>query len=976
MKILQPKSPAWASPGVALIVTLLMMSVLVMMVVGLAGVMRNEQAAARNLTYQVLAEQLAEIGARQGIAEVLSASSTNIQIVASGPGWIHRNSSRIPLFLTSTVSGVKNLEEFGTNSLILSLPDNVRGGIQAGWSNLVAPGESTARPMGRYSYWVDDEGSKLNLNLIGGPNTGFLALTTNFPVPGSFVFIDPATGMTNNASALREVGLARRPHVFFTVESLKDTNTTTLTSSNEAVSGNVYRRTKGHVTAWSSNLDLTPWGTRKFPLGDLTDTTKYPTVADAQAALKAALATNALTNFFGPNMTLARKFGGGSLSSINSGNHGDLVMDQITANILAAQGRPVVLTNPLRDYQRSNPATSFVRHRNSMPLRIASQYQGPYLEQVRARVDWQINANTNVAGRLLLWVRVINPTTNRYTNWSVKVQPRKWKYVVAPVAGSGFAGASAINLVYGPPLGGFPHTPDEGFNIVPGPAWEVPSRIFNKSWPLDRFFTSNNLTFNPRSTNDLFFANLITFTLAGVQANELPATVSRAYVMLDQVGLYDSGAPNTTNLRDWLTHDDLAQLGNYRNDGFQDYGQFSFHPGLYAGAGNAPINVGAGVFPSPNVSLFTPGTSLGVRKIDPQARFPVCFFVTNVTQAADLGRLRAGGWEDSATGPRIWTTNTRVSYTNTDGSVTGITYLWPDPAPRVSDVLDHPHFTPGFYVTNGFTSIGQLGAIHTGIPWRTLRLQPQNATERSAANGATNSPPDWIVLDMLTATNATNFFPMINVNGLPVCLRGTRPGVATNANGGVSARSWAVIAAMAPAGSRVSGSPQVLASNGVPLTLMSNGMAYPNLTLIASNLTAVLSNPASPIGWSSNSTWAGAVRSNQAIFPTNGLLLRGELLEVRGVAEDISASPTLGEDVIEGRLRCFLDLMTTRSDTFSVWSVGQGLAYNTNQSTNAILMGEIRKQTVFQRIPMLDPNTGLVTNQQVRMLYTRNHVIE
>jgi len=80
--------------------------------------------------------------------------------------------------------------------------------------------------------------------------------------------------------------------------------------------------------------------------------------------------------------------------------------------------------------------------------------------------------------------------------------------------------------------------------------------------------------------------------------------------------------------------------------------------------------------------------------------------------------------------------------------------------------------------------------------------------------------------------------------------------------------------------------------------------------------------------------------------------------------------------VIEGRLRCFLDLMTTRSDTFSVWSVGQGLAYNTNQSTNAILMGEIRKQTVFQRIPMLDPNTGLVTNQQVRMLYTRNHVIE
>ena len=52
------------SPGVALIVTLMMMSIMVMMVVGLAGVMRNEQAAARNLTYQVAAEQMADLGAR------------------------------------------------------------------------------------------------------------------------------------------------------------------------------------------------------------------------------------------------------------------------------------------------------------------------------------------------------------------------------------------------------------------------------------------------------------------------------------------------------------------------------------------------------------------------------------------------------------------------------------------------------------------------------------------------------------------------------------------------------------------------------------------------------------------------------------------------------------------------------------------------------------------------------------------------
>jgi hypothetical protein len=956
-----------ASSGVALVITLMMMSVLMMMVVGLAGVMRNEQAAARNQTYQVIAEQMADLGARQGMAAVAAAGLTDpARTWASGPGWMISNGTWVPLFSTSTVSGTKNLEEVGTNSLVLSLPDNVRGELRTGWSNLVAPGDNANRPMGRTAYWVDDEGTKVNLDAVGSNNSaGYLPLLTNFPYSADWVFVDPATGQTNAAASARARALAGRSNALATTESLKDTNVIGLTGANQ-VDATTYRRAKGHITAWSSNMDLTPWGTLKFNLNDLTNTAVYPTPAAAQAALKAVLSTNAWTNFFPADMTLGRKYGGGGTRATNAGNHGDLVLQQIAANMMAAVDRPVINTN----FEPVRPDNNLRRHRSNMPQNVASHYVGPFLEQVRVRVDWRITALTNVDGRLLIWVRVVNPTASNAANWSLKVQPRKWKYVVAPASGN-FASARASNVVYGAPLSGFPFPPDEGFNIVPGPAWEVPSNIFNKSWPSAQSYTSNSLSFAAGSTNDFFFNNVISFTLANVTTNELPASVTRAYVMLDQVGLYDSASPANANLKDWLTHDDLAQVGNLRNDAYQDYGQFSFHPGLYEGAGGAPVDVGP-AFPAPSPGLFGPGNSLGVRKVDPQVRFPICFFVANPTQAGDMGRLRANGWPDSANGARAWTINAAFNCTNTNGSVTGLSYLWPDPAPGVTDVLDHPHFVAGYRPTNGFRSVAQLGAIHTGIPWRTLRLQPTPAVERTGG-GANNFPPDWILLDAFTAaTNPAAPPPMVNLNGVPRALVNGNPGVAENSNGTVPTRGWALACAMGAAGTNLSGPTNVAASNGVPISLKTN--SFTNLAGIVTNLTAVLSNPLAAGGWSASSGWRTFRSANPNIFTTNGLVLKGELLEVLGVADDSAA----GEDVVEGRLRAFLDLVTTRSDTFCVWSAGQGLAVVTNAGGNPIrtnVMGEVRKQTVFQRVPQTNAS-GQVTGYRYRVLYSRNHVVE
>ena len=127
-------------------------------------------------------------------------------------------------------------------------------------------------------------------------------------------------------------------------------------------------------------------------------------------------------------------------------------------------------------------------------------------------------------------------------------------------------------------------------------------------------------------------------------------------------------------------------------------------------------------------------------------------------------------------------------------------------------------------------------------------------------------------------------------------------------------------------------------------------------------------------GWSTNSDWRN-FRADRAIYPANGLLLRGEILEIQGVADNTNSSTSLGEDVIEGRLRSFLDLVSTRSDTFSVWSVGQGLQVVTNRGNRTNIMGEVRKQTVFQRVPQTN-SSGTLTNYQLKLLYTRNHLVE
>lgn len=970
--------PAGA-PAIALVVTLMMMSVLTMMVVGLAAVMRNEHGAARNLTYQVLAEQLADASARQAMAALLAETPPAGTPSATGPGWIQSGNRTRYLVSPATPqsqwdSDVKNLERIGTNSLILDSVAGVYGGIFAGWTNLVAPDDPATRPIGRSAWWVDDEGTKLNLNAVGSNNTNlFLPYLTRgitgstntnepptFALSADWVFAD-ASGATNATNAARAQALRQRTRWLPTPESLKSTNFLVLASNNLFTEPD-YQAIKGRITTWSSNMDLTPWGAAKVNLADGTATL---------ASVRGMLGTNAWGGYF--MATLADKYG-------------SLFADQIAANILS-----VASTNqlPVPSYDTSFSALSTNRHRQNLPLTAVGQHPGPYLNEVRLLVDQQIPTVTNATVRLNVGVQIFNPHLLNLSGYSLEVRPRKLRFevlldpaslatnlAVPPSQPSSFYRALVrpdTNFTAPIPLSATElFVRDARWTELAPPTgnWKPTSYWIGPEWNENGGTTADG-DLEPFPTNRPLLASLTgsanyqdtvvsqTIAVSFGNAMRVQGVGANAFAMLDQVILRRSDG----RVVDWVSLDDFSQAGNYfdRPPPKTDNGQITLTPVAWTG---------------PSGPAYAALGTEGLKKTDPQVRFP-----NSLWDPINRGVFTTNG-VPSGFSARAWSRVTDAfDCTSTSGVVTGVPHFWPDPVTNGSSAAAHAHFVPGFLPTNGIRSVAQLGAIHTGLPWRTLRLQFQPEVERSGGVGGTaNYPPDWILLDAFTAaTNPSLALPRINPNGLVTSLlsNSASTGAPLTSGGQRQTRRWAVLSAL---GALRTNQPVALtnamASNGIPVSLSSSAAILdPNrLVAIANNLAGVQSNPLAASSWAANSGWPAVRGARANNFPAYGIGLSGEFLEVRGVTDDGAA---VGEDVVEGRLRGFMDMLTTRSDTFSVWSIGQGLVVVTNAAGNPIrtnVMGEVRKQTVFQREPIL--NGGVVTGYRIRTLYTRNHVVD
>jgi hypothetical protein len=202
----------------------------------------------------------------------------------------------------------------------------------------------------------------------------------------------------------------------------------------------------------------------------------------------------------------------------------------------------------------------------------------------------------------------------------------------------------------------------------------------------------------------------------------------------------------------------------------------------------------------------------------------------------------------------------------------------------------------------------ELAYIHTGIPWRTFYLEPQPAAESGLV-------PDWLAVDLFSATDITNVAGRVNINVL---------------NGDAAS------------------APRIL-----PLIALLGGSP-----LIANNIYNYTLDPPPP------PTVPAFVPAADKYFTT-----AGQVCEVTGLAD----VPGPSKSVREALAQSIVNLVTPRSDTFTIWAMAQGIKKVQPPLKNFIpgtdlITGEVAIQAIVQRYE--DPSTFPAT-VRFRTLYYR-----
>lgn len=238
-------------------------------------------------------------------------------------------------------------------------------------------------------------------------------------------------------------------------------------------------------------------------------------------------------------------------------------------------------------------------------------------------------------------------------------------------------------------------------------------------------------------------------------------------------------------------------------------------------------------------------------------------------------------------------------------------------------------------------SSGELGYIHTGIqrvsksiPWRTLRLQPNNYSD-------TKQVPDWAFMDLFTVPTRI--------------MDPSDPGYNTTVND-----------IFYPHGTTIAGRINMNAqaqpfgntnSVAVPMERI-----YPLKALFEGVTTAsggtVSSNEAETIARNIYShTLATGANPGKYYGNSNAYDSQGEIVEVKGVADGGEES----EEVVRG----IANLMSARGSVFSLYSIGQALKQTPDG--RLVVNGEQRLESIVERF--LDP---AATTVKFRSVYFRN----
>jgi hypothetical protein len=271
-----------------------------------------------------------------------------------------------------------------------------------------------------------------------------------------------------------------------------------------------------------------------------------------------------------------------------------------------------------------------------------------------------------------------------------------------------------------------------------------------------------------------------------------------------------------------------------------------------------------------------------------------------------------------------------------NGTVTSVGWRMPypygavlNPTGRMDSLAELGYVNTGAV---GWTNSGGAGA--NGVPWRTLRLQPE-------IPGASATLPDWAMLDLFALppasstsfayqpyaytntswTNGNAVGGRMNINGLlyPFFPSGSifSPSSANYFNASPDTRTAPLMALLAGATNPMTGDTNYMTTWGPTL---------------ATNILAMTLSP----------------QGGRAFDSTNGLYAHiGELAEISQMAD--------GGESTEGNLFEPLAQTTVNGNVFTIYTIGQAL----RQTPSGIIVvnGEKKYQATIERIPSV-PATG------------------
>jgi len=912
--------------GSALVITLAFVTLISILLLGFLGGMRRETISAQSHRGGVVADIYADMGAQVAVAQLYSILGNPTNFYISSPGRILVYTPSPGVWTTNyLVSGIETNASAGilTDEAVDLNPPLAQGGgyliaqtnatlatpqmyvkwiyqHQDGTYDAASPPRANPPVIGRFAYWVDDESSKINLNTAWNRNA---ANATNASSP-SRVSLDVlstettagqnptniyAYAFTNHLNSVEEIGRGGPGGVSVPNDTLLQKFSTTVYSHSPNISMTGVPRLLLTTQKWLADangttnfLDILPDNNEsKGPYGSAGYVS--PGLAASLNASKVALVLEKMSGELG-----ATNWPFAPGKSFNGKYANPTDVEQIALNIL--------------DYVRSVESTNV----EVEPIRIETYYPATPTNFGSLAQGTTAANQSPIGGTFEKW------STGRriyITSMAVSFAPT----VVHNTTGSNpsvptgatYAAAPYFLKLY---LPRFP-----GIKSIDLTQYRVGASVLtiNKVAPT----SLSTLTNSVNNTTIPITSGMVVSGSSTLQAGHTATIVVPAYMWLPGTGspvTYPNWSSPTS-----LTVSLLAYITGP------------------AASGNAPA-LREDIVNAQFMSI-TPGQTNTYCVDDPMVN--KADSVTNSPSQWGMATNGPSGEAimsqglDSSTNSTLGKLSTTSPEQDADasGNVTA-NYMWV-PAPN-----GDPSNLSGMV-----QSVGELGFVHTGnnsasvplgtgVPWRTIHLQPQKSKTLL---------PDWAMLDLFAAPINTNVIsaaslpyqlPYDTNNTLPVpslggCinLNAQIYGFDTNSNPEISTnRVWGLEAllngALTNTMDTLASATNLYAPNGSAAVFSASRAG-----IVAGNI--LNGTPATGV--------AGEIGNNYTNF-----YHPAQLAEISGIADTGEAS--------EAAIRETASLGAVSGNVFSIYAVGQSLKQDSLGGIHVV--GEERRQVIVERI--------------------------